>query len=580
MGKRMRYRYRVLCGLCPYARGVKRYWVILFLFSAVTTGLNFATPRIYRTFIEHVILQADFGMFKTVVFGYLAVYFADAAAGHIKALAKYALVNGTTYRIRQKILRNFWEMRFSDYEKVSVGDLKMRIDEDTVQAAAFADSQTIELLMQYAAGVVSIWMLFRIHIGLALFSMLAIPFTFWLGSLISRCEKKITNERREIAQRTSSWLHAFVQGWSEVRALNLAKHEERRYYRFLHADMRCNAKWINYWTARVLIIPKLKDEFFMQFGLYFIGGLLILSGSLHIGDLLVFAMYYALLSDAVQTVSAADADLQSGMPYTDRLLESLAGWAPEEAYDKTSGQVQEQPDGKKAAGQKREQVCGKKVGQVPDTSNTIVLKKVTFRYPDVENALFRNLDLTIEKGERVAVTGKSGSGKTTLLKLITGMLEPTSGSVSFSGIDLRHIDRTFMYERIGYIMQENILFHTTIRENLLFGKEDASEEELLQACRKACIDAFITGLPDGFDTVIGEKGIKLSGGQRQRIVLARMFLQDNDVFIFDEATSALDQYSENIVQDAIRSIPGDKTVIVAAHRASSLKLCDRVIEVG
>lgn len=555
MRKRMQYRYRVLCGLCPYARGVKRYWVILFLFSAVTTGLNFVTPRIYRTFIEHVILQADFGMFNTVVLGYLAVYFAGTAAGYIKALAKYALVNGTTYRIRQKILRNFWEMRFSDYEKVSVGDLKMRIDEDTVQAAAFADSQTIELLMQYAAGVVGVWMLFRIHIGLALFSMLAIPFTFWLGSLISRREKKITDERREIAQRTSSWLHAFVQGWSEVRALNLAKHEERRYYRFLHADMRCNAKWINYWTARVLIIPKLKDEFFMQFGLYFIGGLLILSGSLHIGELLVFAMYYALLSDAVQTVSAADADLQSGMPYMDRLLESLAGWAPEEVRDMTAEPV-------------------------PDISNTIVLKKITFRYPDAEKAVFQNFDLTIEKGERVAVTGKSGSGKTTLLKLITGMLEPTSGSVSFSGIDLRHIDRPSMYERIGYIMQENILFHTTIRENLLFGKEDASEEELLQACRKACIDAFITGLPDGFDTVIGEKGIKLSGGQRQRIVLARMFLQDNDVFIFDEATSALDQYSENIVQDAIRSIPGDKTVIVAAHRASSLKLCDRVIEVG
>ena len=137
-----------------------------------------------------------------------------------------------------------------------------------------------------------------------------------------------------------------------------------------------------------------------------------------------------------------------------------------------------------------------------------------------------------------------------------------------------------MYSRIGYIMQENILFHTTIRENLLFGKEDASEKELLKACRKACIDEFVAGLPEGLDTVIGEKGIKLSGGQRQRIVLARMFLQDIDIFIFDEATSALDQYSENIVQDAIRNIPGDKTIIVSAHRESSLEVCDRVVEVG
>lgn len=566
MGKRMRYRCRVLRGFYPYAYGIKRYWGILFFFSAVTVCLDFITPLVYRFFINDVILQADLKKFRAVILGYLAVFFAGAAAGYVKTLARLALVNGTTYRIRQKILRNFWNMRFADYEKVSVGDLKMRIDEDTVQAAEFADSQTISLFMQYVTIVVSVCMLFRIHIELALFSMLAIPFTFWLDGRISRQEKNISDKRRDTAQKTSSWLHASIQGWREVRALNLAKHEERHYYRFLHADMLYNAEWINYWTARVLIIPKLKDEFFMQFGLYFIGGLLILSGSLHIGDLLVFAMYYSLLSNAVQTASAADADLQAKMPYTDRLLESLTGWEREKGCDE-------------AAEREKAQIYGKKAGQIPDASNTIALKNVSFRYPDMEKDVFKNFDLTIEKGERVAVTGSSGSGKTTLLKLMTGMLEPAEGSVAFSGIDLRDIDRPAMYGRIGYIMQENILFHTTIRENLLFGKEDASEEELLKACRKACIDEFITGLPEGLDTMIGEKGIKLSGGQRQRIVLARMFLQNIDIFIFDEATSALDQYSENIVQDAIRSIPEEKTIIVAAHRKSSLKLCDRVVEV-
>lgn len=178
MGERMRYRCRVLRGIYPYARGVKRYWGILFLFSAVTAGLNFITPLLYKSFINHVILQADIGKLRAVILGYLAVYFAGAAADHIKLLARCTLVNGTTYRIRQKILGNFWKMRFSDYEKISVGDLKMRIDEDTVQVAAFADSQTIALLMQYVTIAVSAGMLFYIHIGLAMFSMLAIPFTF------------------------------------------------------------------------------------------------------------------------------------------------------------------------------------------------------------------------------------------------------------------------------------------------------------------------------------------------------------------------------------------------------------------
>lgn len=555
MGKRMRYRCRVLYSLYPYTCGVRCYWGVLLLFSAVAVGLDFVTPVIYRAFINEVILRADLEKLGIIIIGYLTVYFTGVMTGYIKSLAKYALVNHTTYGVRLKILRNFWNMRFSDYENVSVGDLKMRIDDDTAQVAEFAGSQTIDLILQYITVIFSAYMLFRISWQLALFSIVAIPLTFWLDDLLSRNERKLSNKRREVYQKTSSWLHASVQGWREVKALNLEKHEARRYYRFLHTDMLYNAKWINYWTARALIIPAIKDEFFMRFGLYFIGGLLIVSGSLNIGDLLVFAVYYSLLSGAVQAVSGADANLQAQMPYVDRLLESLAGWRQEEEQ-------------------------GSREKKIPDESGTIVLKGVSFLYPNTEKAVLEDFDLTIEKGERIAITGKSGSGKTTLLKLITGMLEPAKGTVSFAGIDLRDIDISAMHSRIGYIMQQNILFHTSIRENLLFGKEDATEEELLEACKKACIYEFIEELPDGLDTVIGEKGIKLSGGQRQRIVLARMFLQDIDVFIFDEATSALDQYSESIVQDAICNIPKEKTIIVVAHRESSIKMCDRIVNVN
>jgi ABC-type multidrug transport system fused ATPase/permease subunit len=139
-----------------------------------------------------------------------------------------------------------------------------------------------------------------------------------------------------------------------------------------------------------------------------------------------------------------------------------------------------------------------------------------------------------------------------------------------------------MHGRIGYVMQENTLFNDTIRENLFYGREGAADEELREACRKAYILDFIDSLPDGFDTVIGEKGVKLSGGQRQRLVLARLFLRDVDVFIFDEATSALDQYSESMVYEALRDIPRDKTIIIVSHRESSIRLCDRrvVLQAG
>lgn len=148
------------------------------------------------------------------------------------------------------------------------------------------------------------------------------------------------------------------------------------------------------------------------------------------------------------------------------------------------------------------------------------------------------------------------------------------------GADLRELDLSAMHGRIGYVMQDNLLFNTTVRENLLLGKEDATEDELRRACKKAYILEFVQALPDGLDTVIGEKGIKLSGGQRQRLVLARLFLREVEVFILDEATSALDQYSERMVYDAMQSIPKDKTVIIVAHRESSLAICERRVVVG
>lgn len=392
------------------------------------------------------------------------------------------------------------------------------------------------------------------------------------------------NDMRENNQKMSSWMHASVQGWREVKALNLAKHEARRYFSFLHNDMIYNAKWINFWTARILIIPKIKDECFMQFGLYFIGGLLIMVGKLGISDLLVFASYFALLSDAIKSVSSTDADLQANMPYTDRLMESLK---VSESLERQANALQgcsERPNGALSEYTvQRNGVASEctilRAGTQKETSNIIEHRNVTFRYPNTGKNVLEHFSLTIQQGERIAIVGDSGNGKTTILKLIMGMLEPTGGQVLFSGIDLRKIDMAAMHSRIGFIMQENILFNTTIRENLLYGKKDATESELWEACRKACIYDFIAGLPEGLDTVIGEKGIKLSGGQRQRIVLARMFLQEIDIVIFDEATSALDQYSESIVHDAINSISRDKTIIVVAHRESSNRLCDRVVRI-
>ena len=546
---RMRYRMKVVRGLMPFARGVKRFFISDLILSVISSALVFVTPLFYKLFVDEVILGRQFGTMLIVAGGYLGVFAAGALIEYVRNYFNYTLVNTTLYRAKAKIWHGFFARPFEGYGSESIGDMKMRLEDDTAQIEKFARYQTIDYLIAFATLLVSLFLLFAIEWRLALFSSAAIPLTFWVGSVLSRRESALNNENRENDQEFSAWLHASVQGWREVKALGIECSQKRKFFRYLHRYALYNAKWINYWTARVLVIPKIKEEFFRQFGLYFLGGLLIIGGSLKISGLLLFAVYYGMLSDALGTVSGTDAELLSNKPFTDRLLEELS---------------------------REEMHTGK--GTLPDDSNRIVFDGVCFAYPGAEKEVLRDLSFSIEKGERVAIMGKSGCGKTTVLKLMMGMLTPGKGRVFFAGADVREIDLTAMHGRIGFIMQESMLFNASIRENLRYGKEDATDEEMEAACRKAFIYDFICGLEDGLDTVIGERGVRLSGGQRQRIVLARLFLRNVDVFVFDEATSALDQYSESVVYDAIRNIARDKTIIIVAHRESSVALCDRRIQ--
>lgn len=194
--------------------------------------------------------------------------------------------------------------------------------------------------------------------------------------------------------------------------------------------------------------------------------------------------------------------------------------------------------------------------------------------------VLEHINFQIRKGERVAIIGKSGSGKSTLIKLMAGILIPTEGKILLSGIDLKKIELSSLYKSIGFVMQDSLLFNDTIEENLRYGKEEASMEEIYNACHKAGIYDDIKKMPEGLKTVIGERGEKLSGGQRQRLILARLFLQDKEILVIDEGTSGLDQKTENIVFDSLRAIQKDKTVIVVTHKEESLVWFDKIIKIN
>lgn len=548
MLQKIRYRYEVLKKLSPLAMGIRKLFVIDLLCTVLALGLALILPFFYSVFIEKVILGKKLNLLLVVVAGYCIIQWLNTAIAFLKNYCHYRLNNQVTVKMKEIILSNALRRDIASYQHLEPGKEKMIMDDAVVKMCDFTSTQTSDYVVNYGKMLILLIMLFVMEWRLALILVVALPVSFILNHRNGKKAKRNNDENWVNDQKWNEWNYATVKAWREVRAMNLEQTCEDRFLAFAKEYRRLFFIFTHYWVTRVLVIPKIKDEFLMQFLLYFIGGILIFNGNITIGVLLVFAQYYSMLTETIQSVVAADTDLQVNRTYYDKALGAISEQMPDDA-------------------DRIKEIC----------NCNLSFQGVSFRYEDGERDVLTNFSLDIRQGERVGIVGESGRGKTTLLNLIVGILKPTAGQIFFGDKSLDRLDLKVLHRKVGFVLQENMLFNTSIYENLLYGNENATEEDMKKACKKAYIWDFIRELPEGLDTVIGEKGIKLSGGQKQRLVLARLFLRDVDMFIFDEATSALDQHGEQMIQKAIREIGEDKTILVVAHRKSSLELCDRLI---
>lgn len=546
--KNIKYRLYVLKKLYPYTEGVRKHFLLYAFWGIVLMAVNLLEPYLYSGFIQEVIIGRNIKIFILVILGYIVLHAIRIGISYANNYCQYNILNKTTKKIKGTLINKILNWDFKKYGKVQIGEIKMTIEDDVSKLSSFANTQTVNYLFELVKTIILLALMVAIEWRLTLFAVVTIPITLLIDMYISKIEKNLNSGNRENDKSWASWIHSTVKQWSEIRAFNLEKMEDKKFVQYSHKNAIFFTTWTNCWVGRVKIVPQLKNQFFMQFGLYFIGGLLIYNNLITVGALIVFAQYFTLLSTSVQNVSTAEADLRANGVYYDKVLKAL-----EETDQSESGE--------------KDKLKG----------YTIEFNNVTFGYDDANVNVVENISFKIEEGERVAIVGESGKGKTTILKLIMGMLSATKGNILWDGKDIEEYDIHSIHKKIGFVMQENRLFNTSIRENLLYGKEDATDEELILACKNANIYDAIMEMPNKFDEVIGENGNKLSGGQRQRLVLARLFLRDVSVFVFDEATSALDQRSEELIQQAISSIGEDKTIIVVAHRQSSLNICNRMI---
>jgi ATP-binding cassette subfamily B protein/subfamily B ATP-binding cassette protein MsbA len=283
------------------------------------------------------------------------------------------------------------------------------------------------------------------------------------------------------------------------------------------------------------------------------GGLQVLHGRLSLGDLMMFLVYLAMLLEPLAVIATSVTQLQNNLAGFDRVLDVLA--EPTEMADHPGSVTVT----KRAA------------------TGRISLDGVTFRYPGTETQVLRGIDLDVRPGETIALVGRSGAGKTTLCNLIARFYDPTEGVVRLDGNDLRDV-RVESYRRLlGIVEQDVFLFDGTVAENIAYASTRATRAAVERAAHVAHADEFIEALPDGYDTRIGERGVKLSGGQRQRLAIARAVLADPRIFILDEATSNLDSHSERLIQDGLSTLMRGRTSFVIAHRLSTIQGADRIL---
>ena len=552
--RNIRHRLNILRKIYPYAKKNRVGIALSFWLNILLVLLNFSAPLLFREFVNNVILNMQIDYLLTIVVGYLVIYILTTSISHLLLYVDCKWRNNIIMQMRKHIFDGYMSKCMHQYEEKEIVTIKMLLDEDSECLKGFLKNQSTKHVVQYLCFFITFAIMVAISWQLTLFAIVAIPITIVVDIYLGRKEGKLTAGNRDNNQKMYEWLSVSLNGWKEIKAFSLEKKQldEFEDYHKYYADYYC--KWINYWTARALVIPQIKNDFLMRLCLYFFGGLLIINHQLSIGNLLVYIGYYEILSNSLQTISSNNADLLANMPIVERVLKALADF---EYVLNTSAPSD--------------------VKHVSYDCPIVAIKNVSFKYAAMDKTMFESFNLSIQRGDRIAVIGKSGCGKTTLLRLITGLILPNDGNIEIYGVDISSVHSNYINRHIGVVMQDSSLLNATIQQNLLLAKKDAEKEDLIRVCEEAYIMNTIKTMPLGFNTVIGERGNKLSGGEKQRICIARLLLRDVDLYCFDESTSALDDGCEEAIINAIHKIPDDKAVLFITHKPALLQMCNKVI---
>ncbi|MBD7908644.1 ABC transporter ATP-binding protein [Sporosarcina gallistercoris] len=457
--------------------------------------------------------------------------------------------NKILYDIRQNLYGHLQKLSMRFYSETRAGEVISRIINDVEQTKNFVMIGLMNVWLDLATILIAVAIMLTMDVPLTLVTLLAFPFYAFSVKHFFGKLRKLTGERSQALANVQSYLHERVAGVSVIKSFSLEEIEQDRFDetngKFLDKAIE-HTKWNAKAFAVVNTITDVAPLLVISYA-----GYQVINGSLSVGTMVAFIAYIERLYSPLRRLVNASTSLTQSFASMDRVFELM-----EEPYEVTDK---------------------KDARALPAIQGEIEFDHVDFAYEKEGFPVLRDMNFTVKPGETVALVGMSGGGKSTIVSLIPRFYDVTGGAIKIDGHDLRDIQTKTLRDQIGLVLQDSILFSDSVRSNIMMGNPDASEEEIVSAAKAANAHDFIMELPEGYETKVGERGVKLSGGQKQRLSIARVFLKNPPMLILDEATSALDLESEALIQESLSRLAHNRTTVIVAHRLSTITHADKIL---
>ena len=542
-----------------YMKFVKPYkWqiIITILIGIVKFSIPLLTPALLGYIIDDVIgangLTRDEQLSKLFMLMGLMFFIFVVVRPPVEYYRQYYAqwtASKILFDIRDKMYGHIQKLSFKYYSNAKGGEIISRVINDVEETKNFVITGLMNVWLDLVTILIAVGIMMALDVQLTLVSLLLLPlYAFSIKYFFGKL-RRLTRDRSQALAEVQGYLHERVQGMSVIKSFAIEDHEQKQFNKengnFLKKALT-HTSWNAKSFAAVNTITDVAPLIVILFA-----GYQVISGDMTLGTMVAFYGYIDLLYAPLRRLMNSSTTLTQSLASMDRVFEFL-----DVPYD-----IEDRPN----------------AYECKDVQGTIKFENVSFSYGEDENLALKNINLEVKRGETVALVGMSGGGKSSLVSLIPRFYDVSEGRILLDGIDIRNFKVRSLRDNIGMVMQDSILFSDSVRANILLGKPEATDKEVYEAASAANAHDFILQLPSGYETKVGERGVKLSGGQKERVSIARVFLKNPPILVLDEATSALDLESEHLIQEALEKLSKDRTTFIIAHRLSTITHADKIV---